>query len=366
MGVKLNPMTEVLATMGANGGLMAFINGLLQHGQEVITFEPYFPMYTDHIELAGGKLRTVPLRLIDGVWTYDPEELHKALSSKDAGIFLFNSPHNPTGKVFTKQEMEQISSMLDEFPQIKVISDEIYNFMAFDEREHHYFANIGHNWDRTVTLFSGGKLFNATGWKIGWAVGPSNIIKLGGVIQSSVFYCFNHPGQIGMANMLDKAFTKDWKTTTNEHGEQEVISYVDDIRTLFQSNRDYLSKALIDMDLPLKPVECEGGYFLMADVTDAKPLIPERFLTSHDYELPEAGDKIGTYKLNMPDDGRVPLDLAFARWMATEHGVVMMPNSLFYPPGSPNTTDNLVRMCICKERKGITAAVDKMKLVKTP
>ena len=103
----------------------------------------------------------------------------------------------------------------------------------------------------------------------------------------------------------------------------------------------------------MKPVPCDGGYFLMVDISDCKPLIPERFLSSHDYELPEAGEKIGTYKLNMPEDGRVPLDMAFARWMATTHGVVMMPNSLFYPPGSVNTTDNLVRMAICKERKGI-------------
>lgn len=194
MGRKINPMTEVLATSGANAGLMCFIQGLLNPGQEVVTFEPMFPMYIDHFELAGGKVRSVPLRIKDGAWTFNPDELHKCLSGKDVGLFLFNSPHNPTGKVFTKEEMQLISDMLDDFPHIKVISDEVYNFLTFDGREHHFFANVGNNWDRTVSLFSGGKLYNCTGWKIGWAVGPAPMIKLGGVIQSSVFYCFNHPG----------------------------------------------------------------------------------------------------------------------------------------------------------------------------
>lgn len=117
------------------------------------------------------------------------------------------------------------------------------------------------------------------------------------------------------------------------------------------------------MELPFKPVDCEGGYFLMADISECKHLIPERYLTSHDYELPENGPKIGVYPLNMPD-GRVPLDMAFTRWMACEHGVVMMPNSLFYEAGSPNTTDNYVRMAICKETKGLHAAIDRLKLVK--
>ena len=194
MGVKLNPLTQVLGTLGANGGLHSFITGLLNPGHELVTFEPMFPMYLDHIDLAGGKLRSVPLVLKDGNWTFNPDQLYKALSHESVSVFLFNSPHNPTGKVFSKEEMKLISDMLDDFPHIKVVSDEVYNFLTFDGLEHHYFATVGNNWDRTVSVFSGGKLYNCTGWKVGWSVGPEELIHIGAIITSAVYYCFNHPG----------------------------------------------------------------------------------------------------------------------------------------------------------------------------
>jgi len=358
MGQKLDPMKEVLGTLGANGGLHCFINGLLNPGKELVTFEPMFPMYLDHIDLAGGRLRSVPLNIKDNKWTFNPDDLYNAFSQPDASVFLFNSPHNPTGKVFTKQEMELISDMLDDFPHIKVISDEVYSFLPFDGAEHHYFATIGNNWERTVSLFSGGKLFNCTGWKVGWAIGPQPLIHLGAIVTSAVYYCFNHPGQVGVANSLDKAFSKDFKEVNGKS-----VSYSEDVKNLFESNRNYLDKALREMPLPFKPLHCEGGYFLIADISECRHLIPERYLKTHDYQLPEHGPKTNSYPLNMPD-GRIPLDLAFCRWMACENGVVMMPNSFFYKPGSPHTTENYVRMAICKERPGIETAIERLKLVK--
>ena len=106
------------------------------------------------------------------------------------------------------------------------------------------------------------------------------------------------------------------------------------------------------MDIPMEPIHCEGGYFLFADISKCKSLIPEKYLTTHDYQLPEHGQTTAFYPLYMPD-GRIPLDLAFCRWMACEKGVVMMPNSFFYESGSTNTDDRFVRMAICKERAGI-------------
>ena len=101
MGVKLNPLTEVLGTLGANGSLHSFIQGWLNPGDELVTFEPMFPMYLDHIEMSGGRLRAVPLNYSDKEWMFNPEELRKALSAPNVKVFIFNSPHNPTGKVFS-------------------------------------------------------------------------------------------------------------------------------------------------------------------------------------------------------------------------------------------------------------------------
>ena len=95
---------------------------------------------------------------------------------------ILNSPHNPTGKVFDIKELEIISEILNDFPEVLVIADEVYEFLTFDNRKHHYFASIGDNWTRTVTIFSGGKLFCCTGWRIGWVIGPEPLLRLGGII----------------------------------------------------------------------------------------------------------------------------------------------------------------------------------------
>jgi aspartate/methionine/tyrosine aminotransferase len=124
-------------------------------------------------------------------------------------VFLYNSPHNPTGKNFTAAEVEEISTILQEFPDVKVISDEVYDFLTFDGRKHIPFASLHDNWKRTVSVYSGGKLFNATGWKLGWCIGPQDLIYKAGVISNTVFYTGNTPGQVAMARSLPKVFSKD-------------------------------------------------------------------------------------------------------------------------------------------------------------
>lgn len=109
-------------------------------------------------------------------------------------VLIINSPHNPTGKVFTRKELETITEILEDFPHIVVFSDEVYEFLTFDEREHVYFATIGDNFKKTISIYSGGKLLSCTGWKVGWVIGPEYIVRLGGIIANTVFYCFNTPG----------------------------------------------------------------------------------------------------------------------------------------------------------------------------
>ena len=132
-------------------------------------------------------------------------------------------------------------------------------------------------------------------------------------------------------------------------------------RTLFTQNRDYLTKAINEMALPWKPVFCQGGYFLMADITACKDLIPDKFKATHDYEDDDSNcPLVAKNRLNMPD-GSVPLDLAFCRWMAVEKGVAMMPNSFFCAADSPTITDKYVRLAICKDHNSTQAATERLK-----
>ena len=104
-------------------------------------------------------------------------------------LLILNTPHNPTGKCFSREELEEISKVLDKFPNCLVLSDEVYDFLTFDDHEHIRFATIGENWNRTLSVYSGGKLFNCTGWKVGWCIGPANLVRLAGIINNTLSYC---------------------------------------------------------------------------------------------------------------------------------------------------------------------------------
>lgn len=354
LGKTLDPMKNILVTQGANGALMSFINAYCNKGDEVVCFEPMFPLYIDHSEFAGGKVRGVPLTLDDnGIWRFDAEQLKDALKRPTSKVFVFNTPHNPTGKVFSVEEMQQISDILDECPHVLTLSDEVYDFLTFDGLTHTSFATVGNNWNRTISIFSGGKLFNATGWKIGWTIGPEKLIYNGGIVANAVFYCFNTPGQVAISTALDKIHNPGYDTETGE-------TFVESTRTLFRSNRDFIRQSLTDMAMPWVPVHVEGGYFLMADITTCVDLIPEKYKTTHDYEPEDGRPPIAKNRLNMPD-GRIPLDLAFCRWMAIEKGVTMMPNSFFYVSDSPTITDKYVRLAICKDRKSTEGAIERLR-----
>jgi len=119
--------------------------------------------------------------------------LRSALSPKTK-ILVLNTPHNPTGKCFTEEELLQITEVLQDFPDCIVLSDEVYEFLTFDNKQHISFAKLKDNWNRTISVYSGGKLLNATGWKVGWAIGPHKIMKMVGIVNNAVNYMTNHPG----------------------------------------------------------------------------------------------------------------------------------------------------------------------------
>lgn len=114
--------------------------------------------------------------LVGHEFKLDLDSLKAALNEKTRLIIL-NTPHNPTGKVFSRVELLEITEILEEFHHVFVISDEVYDFLTFDDHEHVMFANLKNNWEKTITVFSGGKQFSCTGWKIGWSIAPADIIR---------------------------------------------------------------------------------------------------------------------------------------------------------------------------------------------
>ena len=186
----IDPMEEVAVTVGASQALYLSLQTLVQPGDEVILFEPFFDLYVNQVKLAGGTPVYVPPKfhpyednddtVSGGEWKLDRDELMKVVSPKTKAIIL-NSPHNPTGKIFSRSEMEVIAESLDlAGPECVVLSDEVYKFIIHAPPKeinagdsplcpgHTHFASLPGMWDRTITISSAGKTFSATGWQVGW------------------------------------------------------------------------------------------------------------------------------------------------------------------------------------------------------
>jgi aspartate/methionine/tyrosine aminotransferase len=241
-------MSEVTIGPGAyfviSDLLMTFVKPNQQ--EEVVVFEPSYPCYYDHIQYAGGVVKGAALELKDGEWKFNADNFRRALTPKTK-VLIFNNAQNPTGKIFSTEEMAQIAEILKEHPQIIVMSDEVYDFLTFDGKKFTPFASIGDNYNRTVTVWSGGKLFNATGWKCGWGVGPAPLIKQAGLHTYATIYCANTPVQVAMAKSLDKTLTPGYK---------DGLSYEEATCKEFQEVRDMFTEGLKKFDLPIKLLPC--------------------------------------------------------------------------------------------------------------
>jgi aspartate/methionine/tyrosine aminotransferase len=140
---------------------------------------------------AGAKLVGAPMFRDDqGKWQYDFEKFEQCINEKTKAVIITN-PHNPTGKVFTREELEKLSAILDKYPQVIVISDDVYYFLPFDGMKYEVFADIGNNYQRTLTVYSAGKMMNCTGWRTGWVIGPKELVKYATLVhENSVFNVF--------------------------------------------------------------------------------------------------------------------------------------------------------------------------------
>eukprot|EP01017_Pseudomicrothorax_dubius_P017688 TRINITY_DN1986_c0_g1_i1.p1 TRINITY_DN1986_c0_g1~~TRINITY_DN1986_c0_g1_i1.p1 ORF type:complete len:389 (+),score=96.80 TRINITY_DN1986_c0_g1_i1:203-1369(+) len=342
---EINPLTEVVVTNGATQSIFNAMFSLLEEGDEVIVFEPFFEFYIAPALFAGARVRyfsMTPPTDSNGTWTVDFDALEQLFSSRTKMIVL-NTPHNPTGKVFTKQEYERIAKIIAKHPRAIVLADEVYEFMSYDKRQLVRFATIDGMWDRTISVYSAGKTFSATGWRIGWSVGPAPFIK--GLVAAQNWSTFNvhRPTQVGVADVL---------VPSRDQPYEGHASYYQYLNALFEGKRNTMMEILSKAPLNWKLLNPEGGYFILANIKDIVPTIPRGFFYREDH--PSFGDQtpIGCDYRELKDPQYTP-DFAMVRYMTNKFSVTPIPMTTFYDNSAAksvkeNKCVDFIRLAICK------------------
>ncbi|MFV2083299.1 pyridoxal phosphate-dependent aminotransferase [Micromonospora sp. LOL_021] len=248
-GLDYDPETEVLITAGATEAITAAILALCEPGDEVVCFEPYYDSYAAAIALAGAVRRPVTLRPDgDGRYAFDPAALRAAVGPRTR-LVLLNSPHNPTGKVFTVAELTAIAAICQEH-DIWAVTDEVYEHLVFTDADtpHVPLATLPGMRDRTLRISSAGKTFSCTGWKIGWASGPAALVTATARVKQFLTYVNGGPLQPAVAVALDLP-----------------DSYYTGLRQSMQAQRDQLVAGLSEAGF--RVLVPEGTYFATADIS---------------------------------------------------------------------------------------------------
>ncbi|OHT81556.1 pyridoxal phosphate-dependent aminotransferase [Mycobacteroides saopaulense] len=243
-GEELDPETQVLVTVGATEAIAGAVLGLVEPGSEVILIEPYYDSYAAVVAMAGAVRVPVPLVPDGAGFALDTAALAAAITPRTTALVI-NSPHNPTGKVFTDAELARVAELAVEH-DLLVISDEVYERLLFDGRTQTPMASLPGMADRTVTISSAAKTFNCTGWKIGWACGTPALVSGVRAAKQFLSYVGGGPFQPAVAVALDT--------------EQ---AWVKNLRESLQRRRDRLSEALSGLGFEVH--SSEGGYFVCAD-----------------------------------------------------------------------------------------------------
>ena len=307
-GLTYDPDSEILITMGATEALAGALLGILNDGDEVIVFEPLFDTYAGCIALSGAQMVPITLRpQTSGRYEFDADELRKSITPKTRMILL-NSPHNPTGSVFTLEELQTIAAVAIDNDLI-VISDEVYEHLIFDNKKHIPIATLPGMFERTITISSGGKSFNTTGWKIGWACAPAPLIAATRMAKQLFTFAGGSPFQPAIAAGL-----------------RLPDQYFQALASDLQHKRDVLMNALDACGL--QPITPEGTYFITADVRGRRP----------------DGDGV-----------------AFCRELPLLAGIVAIPAAVLYDPRHESEGRHLVRFAFCKELTTISRASDQLK-----
>ncbi len=242
-GLTVDPMTDVVVTTGATEAIQSVILAFCERDDEVVVFEPWFDIYATGIALAGATRVSVPLR--PPAFRPDIDALGDAITDRTR-LLIVNSPHNPTGVVFTREELQGIADIAIERDLI-VLSDEVYEHLWYDGHPHIPIATLPGMAERTITLGSAGKSFSFTGWKVGWATGPTALIQAVRSIRQHLSFVSGGPFQHAIA-----------------HGLRMSDSYYEDFRHGLQAQRDLFTSGV--RELGFTATESQGTYFLTTDL----------------------------------------------------------------------------------------------------
>lgn len=215
--------------------------------------------------MAGGICKYVPieLNLANDKWEVDMNKLECAVTPKTK-LMLINTPHNPTGKVFTREELNSVADILRRNPHVIAITDEVYEKLVYDGREHVRLASLPDMWDRTLTISSSGKTFSCTGWKVGWCYGAAHLVKAVALANQWIVYCVSTPTQRALARILVEA----------DQPYEGFPDYYSFVRNQYQTKRDDLAESLRLGNI--KPYIPEGGFFIMSDTS--KHSVPDKYV----------------------------------------------------------------------------------------
>ncbi|MFZ3595542.1 pyridoxal phosphate-dependent aminotransferase [Streptomyces sp. BH104] len=303
-GMELDPDREVLVTAGATEAIAASLLALVEPGDEVIAFEPYYDSYAASIALAGGTRVPVTLRPHEGSFRLDLDELRAAVTPRTR-LLLINTPHNPTGTVLSRAELTAIAELAVE-RDLLVVTDEVYEHLTYGDAEHIPLATLPGMRERTVTIGSAGKTFSFTGWKVGWVTSTPELVTTVRSAKQFLTYVSAGPFQYAVAEALALPDT-----------------YFSDFRATMTAKRELLATGLEDAGFTVfRP---QGTYFI---TTDIRPL--------------------GF------DDG-----FAFCRALPERCGVVAVPNAVFYDDRTAGAP--FVRFAFCKQDEVLSEAAARLK-----
>ncbi|MFB9766802.1 pyridoxal phosphate-dependent aminotransferase [Nocardioides kongjuensis] len=303
-GIELDPDRQVVVTTGCTEAIAGALLGLVDPGDEVVVLEPYYDSYTAMIDFAGGVRRPVTLRAPD--FRLDPAELEAAVTGRTK-LILLNTPHNPTGRVLDGDELAAVARVAIAH-DLLVVTDEVYEHLTFDGRPHVPISTLPGMAERTLTLSSAGKSWSVTGWKVGWASGPAELVAAVTAAKQWLTFTSGAPLQPAVAAALDA-------------GDDFPSGLARDL----QAQRDQLVGGL--RAAGLTTYVPEGTYFATTDVS-------ELGWTS-------GGD--------------------FCRALPERAGVVAIPSEVFYDdPDAPGSGRHLVRWAFCKKPEVIAEAVRRL------
>ncbi len=296
-GLEFDPEREVTVCCGATEGMIATMLAVINPGDEVVLFEPFYENYNPDTQLCGATVRYVTLHAPD--WSFDPDELRRAFTPRTKAIVL-NTPNNPTGKVFTRQELEFIGGLCQEFDAL-AITDEIYEHILYDGATHVPILSLPGMRERSVLVNSMSKTYSVTGWRVGWVLAPPDLTDSIRKVHDFL--------TVGAAAPLQQA-----GVTALGWGEE----YFQSLSTQYVSRRDHILESL--KSAGLRCFTPRGAYYVMTDISG----------------------------LGFPND------IAFVRYLIETLGVAAVPGSSFYAHSGGGSQQ--VRFCFCKKYETLEKA----------